>query len=279
MVSKAEQPRAVLKKLGRRLKSLMEKPLPENVHGFRTSARRVETVLVDLGARPGRNEQKLIKMLRRLYKQAGRIRDLDVQIAALRSLKIPQETSRKTQLLAFLAEQRLLREAKLRKSLDKATAREIRRRLKRAAATLAVPVASEVLASLQKRMARLTGGRPGINEKKLHQYRLEAKKIRYLVELAGEVPLSPGLAEQLRRTQNLVGDWHDWASITNKAQGMFGGVQDSAMVAALNNLTRAKYREAVSAFIELRAVLTPANALASRKPPERAPRKAKAAAA
>ena len=40
-----------------------------------------------------RNQKKLLKLLSRIRKRAGKVRDLDVQLAALRSVKIPQRTA------------------------------------------------------------------------------------------------------------------------------------------------------------------------------------------
>jgi hypothetical protein len=45
--------------------------------------------------------------------------------------------------------------------------------------------------------------------------------------------------------QDRIGDWHDWLQLTARAQKLFGGPGDSALVAALRNITRAKYRQAV----------------------------------
>jgi len=96
---------------------LASKPSPENVHKFRTSSRRVEVLVSDLAGSRNGNDKKLLKLLGRLRKKAGRVRDLDVQSVALRSLKIPQEPQRKSQLLRTLAEERARREKKLAKSL------------------------------------------------------------------------------------------------------------------------------------------------------------------
>ena len=93
------------------------------------------------------NDKKLLKLLGRLRKKAGRVRDLDVQSAALRSLKIPQEPGRKSQLMRTLAEERAKREKKLVKSLDKQTIAEVRKRLKRTAASLEIPRNADPLAS------------------------------------------------------------------------------------------------------------------------------------
>ena len=53
--------------------------------------------------------------------------------------------------------------------------------------------------------------------------------------------------------QDLIGDWHDWLKLTQRAEGLFAGVQRSAMIAALRNVTRAKFRQAVDALAETRA--------------------------
>jgi hypothetical protein len=45
--------------------------------------------------------------------------------------------------------------------------------------------------------------------------------------------------------QDRIGDWHDWLQLQTRAQKLFGGPSDSALVAALRNITRAKYRLAV----------------------------------
>ena len=93
----------------------------------------------DLAERRSGNDKKLLKLLARLRKKAGRVRDLDVQSAALRSLKIPEQPVRKARLMRTLAEERSQREKRLTKSLDKKTVAEVRKRLKRAAASLEIP--------------------------------------------------------------------------------------------------------------------------------------------
>src|ERR1700683_3676423 len=105
---------------------------PESVHGFRTNSRRLEVLLEQLLPQRERNQKKLLKMLNRIRKRAGKVRDLDVQLAALRSLKVPREPRRKTQLVNHLIEERSQQEKKLRKEAAKETVREIRKRLKRA---------------------------------------------------------------------------------------------------------------------------------------------------
>src|SRR6202158_1351099 len=105
----------------------------ESVHGFRTTTRRLETLLEQLLPELDRNQKKLLKILNRIRRRAGKVRGLVVQLAALRSLKVPQEPRRKTQLMHRLIELRAKHEKKFRKLLTKNAIRELRKRLKRGA--------------------------------------------------------------------------------------------------------------------------------------------------
>jgi CHAD domain-containing protein len=250
-----ERSRSAFAKLSRQLAKLAIKPAPENVHKFRTYGRRVEALLDELVADPNRNEKKLLKQLSRLRKRAGRVRDLDVQISALRNLKIPQEPGRKAQLLRTLAEERVKQEKKLAKTFDDETVRELRRRLKRATSHIEIPESTEPLNLALRQLARLGHEHGAMTEKTLHQYRVVGKRARYLAEMARKDPEAERLVEQLKRMQDVIGDWHDWLKLTQKAEDLFGGVQDSALVAALSNITRAKFRLAVDALTEIRALL------------------------
>jgi hypothetical protein len=85
------------------------------VHRFRTGTRRLQILLGEFSPKLDRSEKKLLKLLGRIRKRAGKVRDLDVQSAALRSLKMPREPRRKTQFINHLIELRGKQEKKLRK--------------------------------------------------------------------------------------------------------------------------------------------------------------------
>src|ERR1700736_1789180 len=106
MILDRNDTRTPLRKLSRQLSKLSARPTPESVHRFRTSSRRVEVLVADLARKRSGNDTKLLKQLARLRKKAGRLRDLDVQTASLRSLKIPQQPGRKSQLMSTLVEER-----------------------------------------------------------------------------------------------------------------------------------------------------------------------------
>jgi CHAD domain-containing protein len=250
-----ENTRPIFRKLIRQASKLASKPSPENIHRFRTSTRRVEVLLTDLALEQGRNDKKLLKLLDRLRKKAGRVRDLDVEITALHSLKIPQEPVRKSQLTRTLVEERGKREKKLIKALDKKTLSETRRRLKRSAGSLEISKNVNPLVVALKKVNELEVDQGAVSEETLHRFRIAGKRARYIAEMAGNNTEAEQLVEQLKHMQDALGDWHDWAQLAQKAEKLFGGVQDSALVSALRNVARAKFRQAVNTLNETRPKL------------------------
>ena len=172
-------------------------------------------------ARTSGNDKKLLKLLGRLRKKAGRVRDLDVEIAALHSLKIPQEPVRKSQLMRTLAEERGKREKKLVKALDKKTPSEMRKRLKRSAGSLTISKDIDPLAVAGKKVNDLRSTRAAVTEETLHRFRIAGKHARYVAEMAGKNPEAAQLVKQLKHMQDAIGDWHDWAQLAQKAEEAF----------------------------------------------------------
>lgn len=250
--------RQSFQKLSRELTKLTSKPEPENVHKFRTYSRRVEAVLSEVARKRHRNDEKLLRLLARLRKKAGRVRDLDVQITCLRNLKIPQANSHKSQLMNALIEERIFREKKLHKAFDRKTADEIRNRLKRSAHEISIPQNTEPLTATLAKLAQLGRGNGQLGEKTLHQYRIIGKRVRYVAELDSDDPQAQRVIEQLKHMQDVIGDWHDWLKLTEKAEGLLGDVRQSSLVAMLRNVTQAKFRQSVLVVTELRRTLFPA---------------------
>lgn len=243
-----ERCRLVFRKLERDLWKLSAQQQPESVHSFRTTTRRLETLLVELLPQRNRNQKKLLKMLGRVRKRAGKVRDLDVQLAALRSLKIGQEPRRKTQLTQGLIELRSVQEKKLRKMLTKESSREIRRRLERASKELRLKTCRDPLAASREILARSVPPAGPLTEEVLHQYRIQIKRARYAAEFAPKSTQATQFTAQLQRLQDALGHWHDWMTLTHTAAEYLGGVHESPLVAALRNVTGGKLRQAVAAL-------------------------------
>ena len=136
---------AIFRKLNKQISNLAKKPDAEDVHHFRTNSRRVETLINDLVSRPSHKDKKVLKVLRRLHKKAGKVRDLDVQMSLLQNLKLPQDPRRKSQLMNAMEQERENREKKLVKAFDHETTRELRKQLKHTAIANEAPPGTEPL--------------------------------------------------------------------------------------------------------------------------------------
>src|SRR5271166_398431 len=202
--------RVVFQKLEEDLVKLSSKPRAENVHRFRTGTRRLQILLGELSPKLDRNQRKLLKQLARIRRRAGKVRDLDVQLAALRSLKIPQEPRRKTQLVNRLIELRAQQEKKLEKAVDDDSVREIRKRLKRAAKNFKPEASRDPLAVAKGMLEGINRGEAPITEALLHQYRILSKRARYAAEFAERSREAEQFIAMLKRMQDALGDWHDW---------------------------------------------------------------------
>jgi len=245
--------RLILEKLDRELGKLGRKPAPERVHKFRTNSRRVEALLSEVALNHQGNDAKLLKRLARLRKKAGRLRDLDVEIAALRALRFPQANGHKSQVMEALIKERAKREKKLVKASDRATIDEIRKRLRRSAKGLDLPANREPLALTLRKLRELSRNAAPLTEKMLHQYRIIGKRARYIAELASEDPEAKRVVDQLKHMQDVIGDWHDWLKLSEKAEKILGDVRNSPLVAMLRNVTQAKFRQSLEAVREIRS--------------------------
>ena len=265
----------LFKRLSQLLGQNAARPHPEAVHDLRTISRRLEALLDALSTEPDRPQRKLLRRLKRLRRRAGRVRDIDVQILALRTLKIGRDSGRKAQLARHLSDRRSRRERKLQKALDSETVRDLRRRLARVQkALLAPPPASRPLTaaaaapaapanppqkeevqpvSLALRMFSTIAKQQGaFTEGTLHRFRNRCKRVRYVAEIAGDDPEAKRIVNPIKRMQDAIGDWHDWLTLTQTAQKLFAEPVDSPLLAALRNVTRAKFMEATRHASELK---------------------------
>ena len=268
-----KQIRMVFARISRHIGRLARDPKAEDVHRFRTNSRRVEALTTELLPENG-NKKKLLKLLAKLRKRAGKVRDLDVQIVFLKNLRVPDRQNHRAQLLELLAEEHGRRTRKLAKSFDVETVRELRKRLRRAKPEIKL----DGINPLKLAVSRLP--KPGagpMTEKMLHACRIAAKQSRYLAELSAESAEAKAFVEELKRAQDEVGEWHDVLKLQEKAGKLFGTVHDSALVAALQNISRAKFRRAVNAMTTAVAELSKRPSTDSR-PEDRKPPAARAAA-
>ena len=264
-----KQSRLVFQRMSRQIGKLVQSSTIDNVHKFRTNSRRIEVLVSEL-ARESGNKKKLLKLLSKLRKKAGKVRDLDVQIAFLKELKVPDRQNQRAQLLEWLDSEQTRRKKKLEKALDSEIAAELRKRLRRVQSETQLD-GIDPLKLAQKRLP--DPGTTPLSEKMLHTCRIEAKKARYLAEMAPESAESKHFIDELKKAQDAIGEWHDIMKLKERAEQLFGGVSDSALVSVLQNISRAKFRRASS------ALLTAVNEISRiKKAPEPAPSHKPAAA-
>jgi len=198
------------------------------------------------------NKKKLLKLLAKLRKKAGKVRDLDVQIAFLKELKIPDRHNHRAQLLEALAEEQVHRSKKLTKYFNSERIKQLRKRLRRAQSELALD-GIDPLKLAFNHLPKPT--QTPITERTLHACRVAAKRARYLAELVSDSPEAKTFIAELKRAQDEIGRWHDVLKLTERAERLFGGVRDSALVSALQNVSHAKFRRAGNALhAALRAI-------------------------
>jgi CHAD domain-containing protein len=222
---------------------------PENVHLLRTSARRLEALLKTQDGQNGREGRKLEQRLKRLRKQAGQVRDLDIQLAALCELKMGRQSEDKARLMQSLAQRRNKRERALVKVLADKDTQKLRKALRRWSGKRAedAPAAAareqDAFLAVLRDFAGVARQAGSLTPDNLHAFRTRCKQIRYVTELAGKGPEVKSAVKQLKRIQDVAGDWHDWQSLRQTA-GSFSKAPDRGLVAALRTVTDAKFVEA-----------------------------------
>jgi CHAD domain-containing protein len=271
MAISAERGKSIFRKTEKELLRLFSGHRAEAVHGFRTAARRLQTLLEQLVADNNRKHKKLLKILDRIRKSAGKVRDIDVQLEALRSLKVPQEPRRKTQLMQSLIELRARHEKRLHKLMKKQDIRDLGKRLRRAEESVSFDSSLDPLSVARQMLKSIPIPQGPIDEETLHRYRLVVKRARYAAEFAPKSVESTKFLAELKRLQDSVGSWHDWLTLTQSAVERLGDVSESSLVAVLHNVTRGKFRHAVSAVT---AAKTDSQAAKARAGELRAARKA-----
>jgi CHAD domain-containing protein len=235
-------------KLAATMKRVSSKPTPEAVHRLRTTIRRIETLIAARKADDLRAAARLLKQLARLRRRAGKVRDLDVQMDALRSITLEGSRRDKASLTRHLEKIHSKRERKLTAAVGAELSSGLTRRWERVRALLgagehAVRSKTDYTGKALHAFAGLVQRYRNLDEKNLHQFRLRCKRIRYLAELDGDTARSEPVIAALKRIQDSVGEWHDWVALTATAEQVLD--TNSPLLSALRTQRRSKFLSAL----------------------------------
>ncbi len=252
------QSRLVFDRMNRSIGQLSKNLTPEHVHHFRTNSRRAEAVIETL-APESRNKKKVLKLVGKLRKRAGKVRDIDVQIALLKDLRVPDRQNHRAQLLELLDEAHARQTKKLSKAADSSALRELRKRLRREREAMMLDGVDPLRLAVSV-LPRV--GQSPLTEKTLHGFRVGVKHARYLAELAGDSPAAKTFVDELKRAQDAAGEWHDALKLKERAEKRFGSASESALVSVLQNISRARFRSASQTLTSAVATLSKPEQLA-----------------
>ncbi|MBY0495264.1 MAG: CHAD domain-containing protein [Cyanobacteria bacterium] len=225
-----------------------------SVHQARVASRRLREALPVLGARA--DEQKLDrvqKRVRRITRALGPVRELDVTLLLLAELEgteaaapraiervreavLEERQKRRNEMLSEITPSRL---DKLTRRLVRVAAPEERPHVTRTAREEAAAQSAQRARNLKAAIERAGGI---YLADRLHRVRVEAKKLRYALEIQRELSQARsmiGLA-RLKSEQDMLGRMHDLEILIDKARAVQGTLnpRDRRGMSELNKLIR-----------------------------------------
>jgi CHAD domain-containing protein len=192
------------------------------VHQARVATRRLREALPVVGADlPRRRVRKAVRRVRRITRALGPVREMDVALGVLDEIAKADPGCAAGAVLArrHVAAERERRRARMLDAMAGPVPRKAVAAVEDVLARLAVSGNAAWRGELARRITdRAEALRRALEEAgvlysvpRLHEVRIATKKLRYVLELAGEVRLAPvGLAVgRLKQAQDLLGRLHD----------------------------------------------------------------------
>jgi len=266
-----EQPiRGLTKDLSKTLSKLEERATPKTIHRLRTTIRRIESLLSYSNPDLGKKLQRNLETLEDLRKRAGKVRNIDVQRKLLDKIGNGSSGRDRKSLLDVLEKKREKHLARLNSAVSRCAGEKFLARMDRIAEKVAQGPADSTqrLAPLEEarsQLAEIAGqsSLQSIKPNRLHQSRIQLKKIRYLAELAEESPEGKVFVEEIKSVQDTLGEWHDWEELAGLAEQHFADRVNCALLREVRALFAARQAAAISALAQL---LSSASAPAPKKP-------------
>jgi len=233
------------KKLRKLLKSFPGNPTPGDVHSLRTQTRRLEANVHALFSDDDGPAQKLLKAVKPLRKAAGKVRDMDVLLGKTFALHIEPEQECMITLAEHLAEMRRKHLRRLESTIARRGGKA-RRLLKKFMRRM-----TETSADVRQQpdhihaMAAELEHWPKLHAGNLHEFRIRAKELRYMLLLSsGE---DRRAIDAFGRIKDTAGDWHDWVELDGIARKVLNAQADRSLLKKIHSTMREKLRVALTA--------------------------------
>jgi CHAD domain-containing protein len=239
-----------LRKLYKELKDFPAEPSPEQVHELRTQARRLEAVVHTFSSDSEGEGQRLVKLMKPLRKAAGKVRDVDVFIAKLHQIEMKGDEAGEglVRLIEHVASRREKHLGRLHRAIAR-RGKQIRRSMRHYGRWLesgegvTSPAAAQTLAAELDNWPKLQAGN-------LHEFRIRAKELRYMLQLLPDVDRQR--IEALGEVKDLTGEWHDWLELRELAEEILDPAADHQTLKQIGAMTREKLRAGLAAANRLR---------------------------
>jgi CHAD domain-containing protein len=267
-----EQPiRGLTKDLSKILSKLSDETTPKSIHRLRTTIRRIESIVGYARPDLGKKLERSLETLEDLRKRAGKVRNVDVQKKLLGKIGNGSTATDRKRLADILEKKREKQIRRMSSAVARCGDKKFLSRIEKIADRVAL-VSSEpgkILAPLEEarlELARMADqfSSHSIKPNRLHQARIQLKKLRYVAELAEESPEGKVFVAEIKAVQDRVGEWHDWEELALLAEKQFADRANCALLREIRALFAARQAAAISAITRLFAS---ASASPARKPP------------
>jgi CHAD domain-containing protein len=258
-------------KLRKSLKGFSKDPTVDDVHDLRTRTRRVESILLALELDSSRSVRKLLSALQLVRRRAGKVRDMDVLTSYVVGLGVQDDSGCIVRLLHHLGGERHRYARKLH-SIVQDTAPELRKRLKRSRRKLDSTLdrfakskfdlesgggqseeAPLHAMSVALRLCRELAAVQRLGPNNLHAYRLEVKRLRYVLEMAESSEAEQrDFIDELKDVQDRIGEWHDLLELAGIAHQVLKEHRGCKVLAKIEGIRDRKFKEALRITEEMR---------------------------
>ena len=251
-----------VRKLRKFLKNAPTRPAPEEVHDLRTQIRRFETNVEALQFASKRNERSLSRRLKRIRKQAGKIRDMDVLTAHASAVQVAGENDCLIQVIEYLGARRYKKARQLKAMIGRDVA-TVRRRLKRTSKRFEKCLGESNKKPSDQRSARADATASALEHSEdlmspeilhrgnLHSYRLKVKELRDILTIATQRPTEK-FVDKLGEVKDAIGEWHDWEELIAISGEVLAHGRQCKLMRKLKAIGTEKFEAALSLTNQMR---------------------------